>query len=75
MLDLCFLLEVVLMRHLLGAAAALAFLITLSSTVDAKQCRDAKGKFVKCQPTAMSTMGGKKRCRDAKGHFVKCKTK
>jgi hypothetical protein len=57
-------------KRLLGAACALAFLIGLSGPVDAKQCRDASGKFVKCKtmhPTA------KKQCRDAKGKFIKCK--
>jgi hypothetical protein len=57
-------------NRLLGAAFALAFLIGLSGPVDAKQCRDTHGKFVKCKtmhPTA------KKPCRDAKGKFIKCK--
>ncbi len=58
------------MNRLLGAAFALAFLIGLSGPVDAKQCRDAKGKFVKCK-TAHPMAN--KPCRDAKGKFVKCK--
>jgi hypothetical protein len=34
------------------------------------QCRDAKGKFVKC-PAAGAP---KQQCKDAKGKFVKCGT-
>ncbi len=59
------------MNRLLGAAFALAFLIGLSGPVDAKQCRDASGKFVKCK--TMHPMA-KKPCRDAKGKFIKCKS-
>jgi hypothetical protein len=57
------------MHRLLGAACALAFLIGLSGPVDAKQCRDASGKFVKCKTMHMT----KKPCRNAKGKFIKCK--
>ncbi len=57
------------MNRLIGAAFALAFLIGLSGPVDAKQCRDASGKFVKCKTVHMV----KKPCRDAKGKFIKCK--
>ena len=59
------------MRRLLTAACALAFMIGLAGAADAKPCRDAKGKFVKCKTTMQMPM--KKRCRDAKGHFIKCK--
>ncbi len=40
-----------------------------ATAVDAKACRGAHGKFVKCSP--MKVMP-KKVCRDAKGHFKKC---
>jgi hypothetical protein len=35
----------------LAAIAALAF----AGTADAKQCKDAKGKFIKCPPAAAVT--------------------
>ena len=35
----------------------------------AEQCRDAKGKFVKCE-----TVKKKVQCKDAKGKFAKCGT-
>jgi len=34
----------------------------------AQKCRDAKGKFIKCETKAAP----KKQCRDAKGKFIKC---
>ncbi|HEY0393018.1 MAG TPA: hypothetical protein VGD01_00860 [Candidatus Elarobacter sp.] len=64
------------MRRILAAAVALAFSLCLSTAADAKSCRDAKGKFVKCPPPMTNSMGMmKKPCRDAKGKFIKCKTK
>jgi len=64
------------MSRFLSAALALAFVASLSLGADAKSCRDAKGKFVKCPPTAMGTMPMKKKpCRDKKGHFIKCPPK
>ena len=36
---------------LLAAIAALAF----AGTADAKQCKDATGKFIKCPPAAAAT--------------------
>ncbi|MBC5810519.1 MAG: hypothetical protein GIW95_06665 [Candidatus Eremiobacteraeota bacterium] len=59
------------MNRFLGAALSLAFLIGLSGVADAKSCRDAKGKFVKCKTSV--TTPAKKPCRDAKGKFIKCK--
>jgi len=61
------------MHRLIGAALAVAFSFALSGAADAKQCRDAHGKFMKCPP-AMMTAAPKKPCRDAKGKFIKCKT-
>ncbi|HEY0613999.1 MAG TPA: hypothetical protein VGC96_05135 [Candidatus Elarobacter sp.] len=63
------------MHRILAAVLALAFSVGLSTTVDAKSCRDANGKFVKCKTPVTSSMGVPKRCRDAKGKFIKCKTK
>ena len=65
------------MRRFLLAVSALAFMLSLSGGVDAKQCRDAKGKFIKCATPAPNSMmmAGPKKCRDAKGKFIKCKTK
>jgi len=55
-------------------AAIVAFMAT-ASTADAKSCRDAKGKFIKCPPPAAASAPAKpKQCRDAKGKFVKCGT-
>ena len=58
------------MRRFISAACALAFMIGLAGAADAKPCRDAKGKFVKCKTTVQTPV---KRCRDAKGHYMKCK--
>jgi hypothetical protein len=54
------------MRKIIIALAAIA-LIGGSAPSLAAQCRDAKGKFIKC-PTKPTT------CRDAKGHYAKCGT-
>lgn len=40
-----------------------------AAQVRADQCRDAKGKFVKCETTKK-----KIQCKDAKGKFAKCGT-
>jgi len=58
------------MKRLLSTAIAFAFVAALGSGMaDAKQCRDAKGKFTKCKTTKTMTMT---RCRDKKGKFKKC---
>jgi len=59
-------------------AAVVAFMAT-ASVADAKACRDAKGKFIKCPqmvsgPAAAPGKAKPKQCRDAKGHFTKCGT-
>ena len=53
-----------------AAVAALAF----ASTAEAKQCKDAAGKFIKCAPAAAAKPAASKAapCKDAKGHFIKC---
>jgi hypothetical protein len=64
----------------LAAIAALAF----TSVADAKSCKDASGKFIKC-PTAAAAAAPAKvavtktaaktdKCRDSKGHYTKCTT-
>jgi hypothetical protein len=53
------------MRKALAVATALALLS--SASVQAAQCRDAAGKFIKCE-----TAKTKQVCKDAKGKFAKC---
>jgi hypothetical protein len=56
------------MRRLLSSFAALAFVVAASSGfADAKSCRDAHGRFMKCSHMAMA-----KHCRDKHGRFMKC---
>ena len=45
--------------------------VGVSASADAAACRDAKGKFIKCPPTAPAKAA---RCKDAKGKFAKCGT-
>lgn len=60
------------MQRFLLSALMVVFLAGLGGGMaSAKSCRDAKGKFVKCPPVAMTA--APKRCRDAKGKFMKCK--
>jgi len=40
-----------------------------AAPASAEQCRDARGKFVKCETTKK-----KVQCKDAKGKFAKCGT-
>ena len=61
-----------LMRNFILALSALAFVASSAPTMAATQCRDAKGKFIKCPPKAASKA---QKCRDAKGKFAKCGTK
>lgn len=42
----------------------------MSFAANPGQCRDAKGKFIKCPPPPLKTV----QCRDAKGKFTKCPT-
>lgn len=59
------------MRNLLIALSTLVFVAGTTPATAATQCRDAKGKFIKCTkaPPAKPT-----RCKDAKGKFAKCGT-
>jgi hypothetical protein len=58
------------MRNIIIALTALGLLAGSAPSL-AAQCRDSKGKFIKC-PTKAAVP---KRCRDAKGHYAKCGTK
>lgn len=60
------------MRALTLFAASLALIATSAAPAYAagKQCRDAKGKFIKCADKAAPA----KRCKDSKGKFAKCGT-
>ena len=60
------------MRKTLATVATLAFALTVFSAGDvfAAQCKDAKGKFMKCPPPAAAVA---KKCRDIKTKkFAKC---
>ena len=62
------------MRKTLVTAATLAFALTAFSAGDvfAAQCKDAKGKFMKCPPPAAAAKATGK-CRDMKTKkFAKC---
>jgi len=59
------------MRKLLVALSVLGLLASTAPAAAATQCRDAKGKFVKCS----SKPAAPKKCRDAKGHYAKCGAK
>jgi hypothetical protein len=55
------------MRAFFAVVAAVALLAGSASDAAAKQCRDAKGKFIKCPAVATA------HCKDPKtGKFVKC---
>jgi hypothetical protein len=60
------------MRRSIALAATIAFALTSSSAAFAgAQCRDGKGKFIKCPPAAAAKAA---KCKDAKGKFAKCGT-
>ncbi|MCQ8240053.1 hypothetical protein [Rhizosaccharibacter radicis] len=59
------------MKPLMSALLALSVLAVQAGTpvtaaVAAEQCRNDKGKFIKCPPPKPKT------CRDDKGKFIKC---
>jgi hypothetical protein len=59
------------LNRLLSSLSALVFIATLGMGIsDAKSCRDAHGKFIKCPAAHM--MAAHKPCRDKHGKFVKC---
>jgi len=61
------------MRRAIATAAVLAFSLAAfgATAVDAKACKDAKGKFTKC-PVAAAAPAKPVKCKDAKGKFAKC---
>ena len=89
-----------MIRFIFASAAALALATSASAATKAApaktvvtkpvQCKDAKGRFVKCpapvakavaksgvavaQKSSVKTSVAPKRCRDAKGRFAKCGT-
>jgi hypothetical protein len=58
------------MRKLIIIFSALS-LIAGSTPAIAAQCRDSKGKFIKCPQAKAKAV----HCRDAKGKYAKCGTK
>jgi len=59
------------MRPVIIILSALGLLAASAPGTAATQCRDSKGKFVKCASKAPAKPV---KCRDAKGHFAKCGT-
>lgn len=57
------------MRRTIATVAVLAFSLAAFGAADAKPCKDAKGKFVKCPPAPVK----KQVCKKA-GKFAKCGT-
>jgi hypothetical protein len=64
---------------LLSAALIAVFLAgapALAPVANAAQCKDAKGKFIKCPPAPKPAPAvkpaPKTQCRDAKGKFITC---
>lgn len=57
------------MRSIIFASALALALSGVSLSAEAAQCRDAKGKFIKC---AAAPMVKPTKCKDAKGKFTKC---
>lgn len=54
-------------------ASAFIFSAALAAAPDAKTCRDASGKFMKC-PAMPPAPAKPLKCRDAAGKFTKCIT-
>jgi len=50
--------------------AALTLTLFASAAVQAAPCRDAQGKFVKCEAAKTKAV----QCKDAQGKFAKCGT-
>jgi len=58
------------MRMIVFALTAFGLVAASAPSMAATQCRDAKGKFIKCQAKPAAPT----KCRDAKGHYAKCGT-
>ena len=50
---------------------AIATMLAVPATADAKACRNAQGHFTRC-PTVHMPMVRHTACRDTHGHFKKC---
>lgn len=58
------------MKKLVLALSAISLLAgSAAPSLAAAQCRDKKGKFIKCAPKPAKP----KMCRDKSGKFMKCK--
>jgi hypothetical protein len=60
----------IMLKNIVAATMALAFIAGTAAPAIAAPCRDAKGKFVKCPPVKPAPV----RCKNAKGQFAKCGT-
>lgn len=58
------------MRIIVAAALSITLLVSATPSI-AAPCKDAKGKFTKCPPSAPVKAT---RCKAANGKFVKCGT-
>ena len=60
----------------LAFALVLGLSIASGAAAKATQCKDVKGKFIKCPPAAAApakpSPAATTRCKDAKGKFIKC---
>jgi hypothetical protein len=60
----------------LAFALFLGLSIASGAAAKANQCKDVKGKFIKCPPAAAAPVtpasAATTRCKDAKGKFIKC---
>jgi len=57
-----------MIRNLVLAITSAAILASATLPANAAPCRDAKGKFTKCETVKKPPA----KCRDAKGTFMKC---
>lgn len=60
------------MKKLIIALSAIGLIAASAPSLAAAPCRDAKGRFVKCQTKQAPQKPT--RCRDAKGKYAKCGT-
>lgn len=77
------------MKRIMAAllvVGALGMMPAMSHAANANQCKDAKGKFIKCPTSSKSSsssssamasssasVSAQAKCRDAKGKFIACK--
>jgi hypothetical protein len=62
-----------MLKNIIAATMAVAFIAGTAAPAIAAPCRDAKGKFVKCPPKP-APKAAPMRCKNAKGQFAKCGT-